>query len=189
MSCKKTEVHEAEIPTSRDFDSLKVRAYVSTYIYNLEGSDYLAFIPSDSTASVSIDIDNQTGTDFKISCFSNVFSLSPHSFFQQYGVNITATDTSVFSVAAVKAEEWASIKLFEEGTPINNDSYFVHNSAIDYQHTGGTLLHRGNIYLGIRKKNASGDFYYGFLNLYVGMAQVTILKSMMRNDNQVCIIE
>jgi hypothetical protein len=195
ISCakEKDSVNNDNTPATfitKDYDSLVLKSYSSSYWEDLSGGyTYLAFMPPQNIVSDSIDIDEDMIMDYKIQIRHSVFSYGPHYALTEILLSINSLDTN-YSVGVKTSNGWADVREFHVGDTINNVFIYSGNGVIvDASAEEYTKNNKGNIYLGLRKRTGTDMFNYGYLNLFVKMAEVTLIKSVLNTNKDKCIVE
>lgn len=201
MSCTKEteetkEKQETEIDTIpatfifKDYDSLGLKSYLSTYWeYLSDGYTFLAFVPYENIVSDSIDIDDDMIMDYMVFIRHSVFSMSPHYSITEIFVSVNSLDSN-YSVSVVAPNEWSAVCTFPVGDTVDNNFAYRRNGVVvDANAIENAKNNRGNLYLGLRKQTGTDTINYGYLNLFVKMAEVTLIKSVLNTNKDFCRIE
>ena len=174
------------------YDSLFLSSYESMEYLRLSECDGLwVFSPLSNTVSVDFDVDRQGGNDFRIEISHDLFSNGPHDAYQEKEISITSLDGSRFEIAALSSENLTEVRTYEAGSAVNANASFLSSGEIvrAFAYFEPDISHTGNIYLGIRKRDHTGRYDYGYLNLYVGNAQIYLLKAKLDPSGRDCLVE
>lgn len=174
------------------YDSLFLSSYESVQYLHLSEYDGLwVFYPKSNSVSVDFDVDRQGGNDFRIQISHDLYSNGPHDAYQEKEISITSLNESRFEIAAFSSENSVEVRTYEVGSTVNSNAYFSGSGDIvrAYAYSKPSICHTGNINLGIRKRGHSGRYDYGYINLYVGNAQIYLLKAKVDPSGRVCLVE
>ena len=176
IGCKKEKNSKKDSVKYTEFQpTLKVTS-VDTIVAHGSGCGYVV-LPTDTAASISIDINSDGVDDFKLECGSWYSFVSNSNPCANYNKNITITGYSNDNSVAVK-DEYNVASTFEVNAVINNSQKWNNNAMLMLLATQApfTTNFTGNKYIGLRMQMGE-NIHFAWLYLNKTDYTITVISS------------
>lgn len=148
---------------------------VDSLIYHGSGCGYVPS-PSDSTASISFDINNDSVVDFTLSCNSWYNFVSASGPCANYNTNIVLTGTSGENKVGI-ADNYNIVKRYVLNEEIDNSHQWSNTAMLMLSSATAPFATNFNdtVYLGLKINTAQGD-YFGWVYIDKNGYDVTVIS-------------
>jgi hypothetical protein len=190
LGCRKEKNESPATYLIKNYDSLVVKSYDSIVCYDPPyGEHYCQYFPAENHVSFSIDLDQDNKKDLSLKISHYLYSVSPHSVANIVNVTVESLDTN-YRIAETGNLDWPDLIDFKVGDTINSGSTYSEKGSLE--RTGPyveNFILSGNIHIGFRKGLDPVLYRYGYLNLIVDGAKLTLIRSVLNTSDDHCLVQ